>query len=111
MSAAEGWQTRIEGGIEFYAVKYDGREEEEVQCARCGSSAGWVVCWDCGGLGGHDVDDPDWDADEVWETCETCHGKTGEHHCLSSPEWCEAHPLPGRESIESTALKPEAWND
>jgi hypothetical protein len=31
-------------------------------------------------------------------TCDICHGNGAFAICLSSPEWCEAHPLPGRQN-------------
>lgn len=98
-------ETRIVRGIEYWFTD-DG---EECQCARCGSSTSWLSCWDCSGMGGYD--DDGWDGmDEVWATCDECHGAGGSQHCISGPEWCEAHPLPGRDNIQSTALKPEAWH-
>lgn len=62
------------------------------ECARCGSSVLWepcATCEACGdldhfGSGGH----PD---------CPTCAGHGSMATCLSTPEWCEANPLPGRE--------------
>ena len=48
--------------------------EIDCQCARCGSSV--------------DSQPSDYDEAEVW------------HRCMSSPEWCEANPLPGRELVK-----------
>lgn len=72
------------------------------QCARCGSSVTADDCETCGGEGldGHDcgedscccIDDgPNLD-------CSVCEGVGVFQVCLSSPEWCEAHPMEGREA-------------
>lgn len=49
------------------------------------------------------------------EQCARCGSSVewlaGEPHCLSSRAWCDAHQMPGREHIPSTALNPEAWRD
>jgi len=77
--------------------------EWDCQCARCGSSACYEECESCGGecFDGHDCGDdccccacPE---DNV--ECQYCGGEGGFHVCLSSSEWCEANPLPGREAI------------
>lgn len=70
--------------------------EEDCQCARCGSSAGWIVCENCGGQGEYDTYDDEFD--DV-ETCHTCRGKGGWNQCLSSAEHCKANPIPGREDV------------
>lgn len=59
----------IRDGIEFFEVEYG----TDAQCARCGSSVTLVedTTLDGSGFDGH--------------------------VCLSDPEWCDAHPLPGRE--------------
>lgn len=81
----------------------DGREWD-VQCARCGSSADFEHCDSCGGEGfdGHDCGEDccccRYPEENV--VCDTCEGRGGWHWCLSSPEWCESNPLPGRESIK-----------
>jgi hypothetical protein len=31
--------------------------------------------------------------------CERCGGRGGWWRCMSSPGWCEGHPLPGREKV------------
>lgn len=76
-------------------------EEIEYQCGRCGSSIAFDECWQCGGSGyyGHDCMEDSCccefpDEDEI---CDICNADGTFPHCLSSPEWCEAHPLPGRE--------------
>ena len=67
------------------------------QCARCGSTADWCECWECGGDGvsGHDCGedccccaDPE---DNI--RCDVCNGQGGWYACLSSPVWCEEHPV------------------
>lgn len=90
-------------------------EHEPAECPRCGSSTEWVNCWNCGGEGyshhncGEDSCcclDPE---DNV--RCRECGGRGGAWHCLSSPEWCEANPLPGRAAVPSTAMSSDAWRD
>jgi hypothetical protein len=80
-------------------------QEWDCQCARCGSSLTWDDCEACGGEGvsGHDCGedcccflDPE---DSV--SCGYCRGEGGFYHCLSSHAWCQAHPRPGREKVES----------
>lgn len=86
----------------------DGREWDN-QCARCGSSMQFVDCDNCGGDGisGHDCGedtccclDP-----EDNEDCDWCQGSGGHWECLSSTEWCETHPVEGRESIGRGAVE------
>lgn len=60
---------RIVGGAEFFPVGC----EEEAQCARCGSSV----------------------TDEV--TGYGCGDGVVVLVCVSTPEWCESHPIRGRE--------------
>jgi hypothetical protein len=85
------------------AEMYKSGKEIDCQCARCGSSAGSEECAECGGEGldGHDCGDdcccclhPE---DNV--PCQYCRGNGVYHFCLSSAEWCEANPLPGREEV------------
>lgn len=68
--------------------------ETDVQCGRCGSSMGFDDCHVCGGEGEYEGDG-DWDM----ETCPECRGAGGLWSCLSSDEWCESHPRPGREAV------------
>lgn len=65
--------TRIDPktGVEWLE---NGDLDDGPQCARCGSSVART--------GVHGV------------------GDVGPLHCLSSAEWCVAHPLPGRESMK-----------
>lgn len=77
--------------------------EIDCQCARCGSSMDYLDCHQCGGEGvdGHDCGEDCccclYPEDNM--TCDICDGEGGWHRCLSSPEWCETHPLPGREDV------------
>lgn len=84
---------------------YDGDRYLDSCCARCGSSAEFNTCDHCGGDG--EVEDDDW---QNYDPCEPCRGKGGSWHCISPPQWCQEHPLPGREAIPSTALRAEEWN-
>lgn len=80
----------------------DGREWE-CHCARCGSSADYERCDHCeDGFDGHDCGEDCCCCLEPEENvvCQICEGHAGWYWCLSSPEFCEANPLPGRERIE-----------
>lgn len=82
----------------------DGREWD-CQCARCGSSVTTEECEACGGEGHGEPgelyeEDPLWYGQDDICVCFTCLGRGFWRHCLSSPEWCEAHPRPGRETVE-----------
>lgn len=78
----------------------DGRYYE-CQCARCGSSLEFERCENCDdGYTGHDCGEdcccclhPE---DNV--PCDCCHGEGSYPQCASPREWCEAHPMPGREN-------------
>jgi hypothetical protein len=74
--------------------------EIDAQCARCGSSMGSENCWFCDD--GITIDEDGCDTDDI---CEECNGRGVWNRCLSSPEWCEANPLPGRESVERGAIE------
>lgn len=71
--------------------------EIDCQCARCGSSCDWQECCECDdGFSGHECGE-DCCACPYPEpnvVCQYCWGRGGRHWCLSSPEWCEANPLP-----------------
>ena len=113
----------IRGGIEFFKVedKTAGAWWEEAQCARCGSCVDHVTCWDCGGDGHHGS--ACWDdlchgqeqcihGDDAVLVCETCRGEGGSLHCTQTRDWCLAHPMAGREQVESTAFSDaRAWDD
>lgn len=101
----------IRDGIEWWPSGYG----DGVMCARCGGDAGWLSCANCGGerYSHHECGEdccccvnPE---DNV--LCDWCDGAGGSWHCRNTPEWCEANPLSGREHIQSTAMRSEAWND
>jgi hypothetical protein len=105
--------SEIRGGIEWF--RYECEEGEAASCARCGGDAEFVNCSNCGGEGysHHDCGEdcccclnPE---DNV--VCNWCRGECGSWHCTNSPDWCQSHPLPGREAVGSTAMRAEAWND
>jgi hypothetical protein len=79
-------------------------DEEYPSCPRCGGSADWQECSNCGGDGydGHDCgedccccEDPE---DNI--PCDICHGEGGWWACLNTYEWCQANPLPGKENAK-----------
>lgn len=76
----------------------DGREEE-CQCARCGASTDQVDCDRCHGEGWYEGDRFGWDEGE-FITCEECHGRGFFQVCGNDYEWCEAHPMSGRENMK-----------
>jgi hypothetical protein len=43
--------------------------------------------------------------DEPDEHCPSCEGTGTVVFCLSSPEWCEANPLPGREHVKRGVVR------
>ena len=83
----------------------------EYQCGRCGSSITFEDCQNCGGDGvtSHDCGEDCccclYPEDNV--TCDICRGKGSFPICLSSPKWCEAHPMKGRENTPRST--PEAF--
>lgn len=78
----------------------------DVQCARCGSSLAYEDCEFCPATGWFYEPDPD---------CPACNGRGTRPWCFSSPEWCEANPLPGREHVARHTPEefevPERFND
>jgi hypothetical protein len=88
----------------------DGREED-CQCARCGTSAFHVDCYDCeNGYSHHDCGEdcccclnP-----EPNVPCDVCGGSGGWWQCCSPGNYCEANPIPGREHIQRGAIE---WYD
>lgn len=81
--------------------------EIDCQCARCGSSCDYVDCGHCdeGSLGSDCIDDlchggECIHGDSGFIPCDICGGAGGWHECLSSPEFCNGNPLPGRENVE-----------
>ena len=81
--------------------------EIQAQCARCGSSCDYQSCTQCD----DGYSDTDWAEDgcpvfySQPDVCDVCRGRGGWHRCLSSPEYCEANPLPGREQVRRGAIE------
>jgi hypothetical protein len=101
----------IENGVEWFKIVRGGKtEDEDCQCARCGSSCAYVRCCNCSD---GEVYHESWDGcgEGYYVRCDWCQGKGGSWHCISGPEWCNANPSTGREHVESSALNSEAWND
>lgn len=76
----------------------------DCQCARCGSSLVWEECSACGGEGMTAPgqlyeEDPLWYDPDDTKPCHQCGGEASFPCCISSPDWCEAHPIVGREGI------------
>lgn len=89
----------------------DGRKWDN-QCARCGSSLGRNECEECGGEcyveAGCFEDScccafPE--ADHDYELCHACGGYGGWWVCLSSEDFCQGNPLPGREAVERGSIE------
>jgi hypothetical protein len=79
----------------------DGRNWD-CQCARCGSTLEWEGCGACDGEGitgpGELYEqDPLWYDEDDYEPCHQCDGEASYPICVSSEEYCQAHPMPGRE--------------
>lgn len=76
----------------------------EMMCGRCGSTLDYRrPCVWCEATG-YTTDDPD-------PSCPRCEGTGRAPYCFSTPEWCEANPLPGCEEVArhtSTSLEVEA---
>lgn len=82
---------------------YQAGLELDCQCARCGSSVDSEHCDQCeDGFSGHDCGEDccccAFPFDNV--PCDVCRGQGVWRRCMSSPEFCNANPLPGREGIE-----------
>ena len=77
---------------------YQSGLELDVCCARCGSIAITEACDECEGGWIDEEDGPG-------HTCQACDGRGVYHVCLSSPEWCEANPAPGREGVQRGTLE------
>ncbi len=77
----------------------DGRQWD-CQCARCGSSMDSESCGACDGEGQTSPGDPLWYDEDATEPCHQCGGEGAWMLCISTPEWCQAHPLKGREETE-----------
>ena len=83
---------RIRNGIEFFRVG----DEDDCQCARCGSSCYFADCDNCGGEG--EIEDDDWQCEGEYHRCDWCRGVGGWWRCDSSEAYCEANPALGREN-------------
>lgn len=81
--------------------------EIDCQCARCGSSCDWQECVGDGCYDGviEDFEDDGLDGLSPRTKCPECEGRGGTQRCMSSHEWCEANPLPGRESVKRGAIE------
>lgn len=86
------------GGVSTYT---------DVQCARCGSSLEYEDCGWCASCG--------WGPDDFDPSCPRCKGTGYAPYCVSSAEWCNSNPLPGREATERHTPEefelPERYND
>jgi hypothetical protein len=81
---------------------------DEYQCGRCGSSIFFETCHACGGDGYYEHDcfeDSCCCLDPEDEKCCTCDGEGTIARCVSSPEWCDAHPMLGRETTERSTVE------
>jgi hypothetical protein len=60
-------------------------EDDEATCPKCGESAEWIDCFDCGGEGDYDGFelDPLWYGTNGRATCNLCDGDGGWHFCRS----------------------------
>lgn len=82
--------------------------EIDCRCARCGSEVYSERCEHCeDGYDGHDCGEdcccclhPE---DNV--PCQYCRGTGFWRMCVSSPKFCEANPLPGREGVPRGRLE------
>ena len=80
---------------------HDGNEWD-CFCARCGSSLTFEQCENCeDGYSHHDCGEDCCVCADPYPNvpCDVCEGRGSWPVCLSSAEWCEAHPMPGREKI------------
>jgi hypothetical protein len=87
----------------------DGRDWH-CQCARCGSSMESTSCGACGGEGitgpGELYEqDPLWYDEDDYDSCHQCDGEGAWWFCISTFDWCNANPMPGR--IEIPPSTPE----
>lgn len=93
--------TEIRDGIEWFDVIVNGEitEEDQCQCARCGSSADFVDCYNCGGddeaLGSDCIDDMCHGGecihgDSGFLRCDICRGRGGWWRCISPFELLDA---------------------
>lgn len=102
-----GQRSELSGrtGSAFFEKPLNDGRQWECQCARCGSSVDWHECESCGGEGitgpGELYDeDPLWYDHDDYEPCHQCGGQSSWAVCLSGADWCQGHPMPGRENVE-----------
>lgn len=81
----------------------DDAKRTELQCKRCGSSMYWESCPDCDG--GLVLDDDFYANLDATKPCASCDGEGGKWICLSTAEWCDSHPLPGREDVPRSIVE------
>ena len=86
-------------GFDLSKRAFDDGSEEGYQCARCGSSVVWFDCDNCGGVGAYDTNYVDDEWDDPYQRCPDCSGNGGWNLCASSAEYCNAHPIAGREDV------------
>jgi hypothetical protein len=86
----------------------DGRDWE-CQCARCGSSMYSEECGQCDDgltpIGELYEQDPLWYDEDAQEPCSQCGGEGSWMLCMSTAEWCESHPLAGRETTPRNTVE------
>ena len=75
---------------------YQSGLEIDAACARCGSSVDSERCH-CDSGFEYDYGDGIYDVELV--ACDECDGAGVFHRCMSSYDYCQANPLPGREDI------------
>jgi hypothetical protein len=93
-------------------AEYDGPPppEEILVCARCGTDVEWVDCERCDGMGETEPgelyeEDPLWYDEDDIDPCHQCGGHGGWWVCLSSREWCEVNPRPGRNDVKRGTIE------
>ena len=77
-------------------------QDYEPRCARCGRDVDREHCDHCeDGYSDHECGEDTCCClrPELNVPCEICEGKGGWWRCMQSGDWCEAHPLPGRDHI------------
>lgn len=82
--------------------------EQDCQCKRCGSSIAWEPCEHCvDGFDGHECGEDCCSCADPEDNriCHICEGAGGWGICLSSPEWCEAHPRPGMADVPRNTVE------
>lgn len=100
----------IQGSALFGELPPRDGKQYDCQCARCGSSIEWEQCCACGGEGITGPgelyeEDPLWYDIDDYEPCHECDGHGSWGVCLSSPEWCNANPLPRREDVKRGTIE------